>query len=243
MSSIQISEWYDLVSGPDLEQGDILEACPVLRPSADLDWSNYDSLPNIGEIGISLLDVVVVSQSCDIVTNQKSDMWLVVLCPLWRLSDVGKANPYLNSSYGKEECRRGNLPGYHMIAGSDHQRCHSEISIVSFRELWSLPLNFVRKFAASREQRRRIRSPYKEHLSQALARYFMRVGLPSEVPSFKDQNSKNENEAMKALNKLDSNALARVLTAFGPSTPPTIKMVKTTPRKRSLLGRIFRGSF
>jgi hypothetical protein len=26
--------------------------------------------------------------------------------------------------------------------------------------------------------------PYREHLSQAFARYFMRVGLPSDIPSF-----------------------------------------------------------
>ena len=31
----------------------------------------------------------------------------------------------------------------------------------------------------------RLMSPYLEHLSQAFARFFMRVGLPSSIPEFK----------------------------------------------------------
>jgi hypothetical protein len=30
-----------------------------------------------------------------------------------------------------------------------------------------------------------LRSPYLEHFSQTFARYFMRVGLPSDIPSYK----------------------------------------------------------
>jgi len=236
MANTQISEWYDLVSCSDLEQGDILESCPVFRPPTDMEWSASGGMPEIGEIGISLVDVVVVSQSCDIA----ADMWLVVLCPVWKLSAIGKTTPYLDSSFGKEECRRGNLPGYHMIAGCDNADHRREISVVSFRELWSLPLNFVRKFAASQGSRRRMRSPYKEHLSQSLARYFMRVGLPCEVPKFSSSDSKNETEVMKMFRKLDDATQRRVLAALGPASPPVV----ATRRSPSIIWRMqqwFRG--
>jgi len=174
----------------------------------------------MGEVRISVLDVIVVSQSCDIAADQKSDMWLVALCPVWRLSEAGQANAFLKSSYGKEECRRGNLPGYHMIAGLEHPICSREISVVSFREIWSLPLDFVRRFAGSQGLRPRMKSPFREHLSQALARYFMRVGLPSEVPSFAKSDAKDETAAMKALQKLDEATRQRVLASYQPAAPP-----------------------
>jgi hypothetical protein len=223
VADVQISDWYELVQGEDLEQGDILERCPVFRPPADMTWSDKEAVPDIGDIDIGLQDLVIVSQSCDIASGQKSDMWLVVLCPLWRLSAAGEVNSFLKSSYGKEECRRGNLAGYHMIAASEHDQWSREISIVSFRELWSLPLDFVRNFAASKGLRPRMKSPYREHLSQALARYFMRVGLPSEVPSFVTSDTKAEKEAVKALKKLDETALANVLSTFQPATSQTPK--------------------
>ncbi len=177
-------------------------------------------LSEMGEVRISVLDVIVVSQSCDIAADQKSDMWLVALCPVWRLSEAGQANAFLKSSYGKEECRRGNLPGYHMIAGLEHPNCSREISVVSFREIWSLPLDFVRRFAGSQGLRPRMKSPFREHLSQALARYFMRVGLPSEVPSFAKSDAKDETAAMKALQKLDEATRQRVLASYQPAAPP-----------------------
>ena len=213
-----ISDWYELVSGGNLEQGDIIEQCPVLRPPKDMDW-HVDQPDFSGEILVAPTDVVVASQSCDIAARQKTDIWLVVLCPIWALSAAARANPFLASSHGKEECRRGNLPGYHMIAGCNHQQWKREVSIVSFREIWSLPLHFVRKLAASRELRPRMRPPYREHLSQALARYFMRVGLPSEVPAFTTTDDKDETKAMKALRRLDEKTRQRVIRSWGP--PPT----------------------
>ncbi len=236
-TGVHVSDWYELVEGEELEQGDILERCPVFRPPADMTWSDNKAVPDIGVITVSLLDVVVVSQSCDIASDQKSAMWLVVLCPVWKLSAVGKDNPFLNSSLGKEDCRRGNLPGYHMIAGSQDPRWSREISVASFHELWSLPLNYVRRFAASKGLRPRMKSPYREHLSQALARYFMRVGLPSEVPSFATVETKAETAAVKALKKLDGATLERVVGAFQPATHPKVEMVESLGQKPGWLKR------
>ena len=40
----------------------------------------------------------------------------------------------------------------------------------------------VRELAASQGPRLRLNPPYREHLAQAFARFFMRVGLPVDIP-------------------------------------------------------------
>lgn len=54
-----------------------------------------------------------------------------------------------------------------------------------FRRGYSLPLAFLRKRALLDSRRLRLLPPYREHLSQAFARFFMRVGLPVDIPPFK----------------------------------------------------------
>jgi len=49
----------------------------------------------------------------------------------------------------------------------------------------SIPLAFVRQRAARADDRLRLLPPYREHLSQAFARYFMRVGLPQDIRPFR----------------------------------------------------------
>ena len=60
-----------------------------------------------------------------------------------------------------------------------------DLRVVDFRRLYSLPLTFVRQVAARGGDRLRLLPPYREHLSQAFARYFMRVGLPQDIPPFR----------------------------------------------------------
>jgi hypothetical protein len=58
------------------------------------------------------------------------------------------------------------------------------IRVVDFRSLFTLPLSFLREQAKS-AKRVRLFPPYREHLSQAFARFFMRVGLPVDIPAFR----------------------------------------------------------
>ena len=60
-----------------------------------------------------------------------------------------------------------------------------ELRVVDFRRVYSLPLTFVCQVAARTGQRLRLLPPYREHLSQAFARDFMRVGLPQDIPPFR----------------------------------------------------------
>jgi len=129
-------------------------------------------------------DVIIITQSCEL-ENDKSDF--VLVCPYYPLVEVENLNEYFKSSDGKEQTRRGNVPGYHMLAESQEPGFEQTIQIVDFRSVQSLPFKFLRAFANSQEKRLRLLSPYREHLAQAFARFFMRVGLPTDIPPFKSR--------------------------------------------------------
>ena len=70
------------------------------------------------------------------------------------------------------------MPALHLIEKCDAKAFSFEKQVVDFRAIYTLPKDFVLAFAKTQKVRTRLLSPYKEHLSQAFARYFMRVGLP-----------------------------------------------------------------
>jgi hypothetical protein len=131
-------------------------------------------------------DVVVMSQSCDLL-QRKLDLALV--CPHYPLSalenaDDEKVRDFFRSRRGKEETRRGYVPAYHMLAECDIDGFRQGIHLVDFRTVFSVPFEFLTEMAQRRSKRLRLLSPYREHLSQAFARFFMRVGLPADIPPF-----------------------------------------------------------
>jgi hypothetical protein len=71
-----------------------------------------------------------------------------------------------------------------MLAACELASFRREIRVVDFRTVFSLSLHFVKNFAALQSPRLRLLPPYREHLAQAFARFFMRVGLPVDIPPF-----------------------------------------------------------
>lgn len=183
MTDFCVDEWFEVCEGNDLQQGDILHQCPVFRPPPGLDLAALEGNDAEVEFAWEKQDAIVISQSCDIASNQKSGMWLVALCPVWSVSQVCETNTHLKSNTGLEECRRGYMNGYFLLPGYDRSP-KAEMAIVSFREIFSLQLELARHHAETLGDRLRLRSPYREHLSQAFAHYFMRVALPKEIPRF-----------------------------------------------------------
>lgn len=84
-----------------------------------------------------------------------------------------------------EEARRGNVPGFHILAPCSLPTAIREIRIVDIRRIFSLPVGFVRKEAEGVDARLRLLPPYRAHLAQAFARFFMRIGLPLDIPPFR----------------------------------------------------------
>lgn len=167
--------WYEVLTGEeDLMQGDFINDCPIVIPPAEI----YDNI----EVRIKNYDVVIMSQSCDLV-QRKLD--LILVCPLWPLNEFEKRSEFFKSRKGKEALRQGNVPGYHLLNRCEIDYFKTDYLIVDFRSVFSVPFNLMIDISRKRDKRLRLLPPYREHLSQAFARFFMRVGLPVDIPAFK----------------------------------------------------------
>jgi hypothetical protein len=172
--------WYGLISGDSLEQGDILFGCPVFLPPSSLGSRGSQSQELTVAFEWRQRDVIVLSQTCDLATRREK-VAEVLLCAIWSCDEVGG---HLATARGKEDARRGNLPAYHLLAECDLPHFESDVRVVDFRRVYSLPLDYFRGLAAAAGDRVRLLPPYREHLAQAFARFFMRVGLPIDIAPF-----------------------------------------------------------
>ena len=92
------------------------------------------------------------------------------------------ANEYYNSSQGRENLRQGKEPAYHLLNFYKSDKIDFPLTVVDFHRIYTIPKEFIQEIALSQNERLRLLPPYREHLSQAFARYFMRVGLPIDIP-------------------------------------------------------------
>jgi hypothetical protein len=98
---------------------------------------------------------------------------------------VKDASSFYKGKTGKEALRRGYSPGYHLLNKCEIESFETDYLVVDFRNVYSVDFDFITDLVKRRSKRRRLLPPYREHLSQAFARFFMRVGLPVDIPSFK----------------------------------------------------------
>ena len=170
---MQKYDWYtEILANESLEQGDIIEKCNVIIPNAQ----SYDAISNgeISDINVIEINGIVLSQSCDIANNKVDS---IILCPITPLKDI----EIFKNSRDREALRRGNSPAYHLLNKLRTATLLEDYYVVSFHHIYSVPKKFVETFIKSKP-RKRLQPPYREHLSQSFARYFMRVGLPSDIP-------------------------------------------------------------
>jgi len=170
--------WYDVVEGRDLCQGDILYSCPVFAPAADVGIGSLQSGAT-PDFKWTQRDVVVMTQTCDLLHDRVSE---VLLCPAWRRIDLADRSAW--DDHGMEQLRKGNRPGFHLINKCTLRGFEDDVRVIDFRRVHVLPLPFLRDFATGSGRRLRLLPPYREHLSQAFARFFMRVGLPVDIEPF-----------------------------------------------------------
>jgi hypothetical protein len=71
---------------------------------------------------------------------------------------------------------------FHLLNEYTSETIDFPLSVVEFHRLYTLPKEYLQSVASGTPLRLRLLPPYREHLSQAFARYFMRVGLPIDIP-------------------------------------------------------------
>lgn len=169
--------WYEVTKREEqLLQGDFIDECPIVTPPLEI-IENSDV-----KVDVAKYNVIVMSQSCDL-AEKKID--IVLVCPVWPLEEVGKKESYYKGRDGKETLRRGNVSGYHLLNICDLEDFKRDYQVVDFHNVFGVPIDILLNLAKSKEKRLRLLQTYREHLSQAFARFFMRVGLPTDIPSFK----------------------------------------------------------
>lgn len=187
-----MSSWFELVEGTPLFQGDILLACPVpVLPAhypPDMSTATSDS-PVIIETEMESHNVVVLSQSCDLINKKLSSVIVAPFFPVDSLPEL-MDNPRLKDEAKNfrslcDFIREGQSPRFHMLNTCEIEGHRQEICVVDFWSTYTVPFGFTESLAAYSGSRLRLLSPYTEHLSQAFARFVMRVGLPSPIPEFK----------------------------------------------------------
>ncbi|MCD6231462.1 hypothetical protein J7K28_02360 [Candidatus Aerophobetes bacterium] len=109
---------------------------------------------------------------------------LVLVCPIWPLKEFENRSDFFKSRKGKEALRQGNVPGYHLLNKCNFDSFNKDYLVVDFRSVYSVPFDFIVDLAKKKGKRLRLLPPYREHLSQAFARFFIRVGLPVDIPQF-----------------------------------------------------------
>jgi hypothetical protein len=182
MDSLMIKyRWYEEIqNSTSLSQGDILFNCQIILPTEDVYNSlleeNYE--PDAYNPVVILEKSIILSQACDL-ENGKIDS--VVLCSLWDLKQLQIANDYYQSKKARESLRQGKEPAYHLLNKSKTENVEIDYCVVDFHRIYTVPKAYLKQIALNNKFRIRLLPPYREHLSQAFARYFMRVGLPVDI--------------------------------------------------------------
>ena len=169
--------WYDIISNTNIiEQGDFVNDCPIVKPPTNI------NLEGENDIEINLIDTIILSQSCDLVNDK---IQIVLVCPYFT-KDTFIENLPIDQQSPKavrkhiDNLKKGFLPGYHLL-NKDEANNINDFIIVDFRNVYGIDIKCLREIVESRKKRIRLLPPYREHLSQAFARYFMRVGLPQDI--------------------------------------------------------------
>lgn len=169
--------WYIHVKQSVLiEQGDFINDCPIVIPPSKFQIGDEP------EIEIKLINSIILSQSCDLINDK---IQIVLVCPFYSLKTFVDNLPEVEQSKKSVlkhigNLRKGYLPGYHLLNKFDDAKIDDYL-VVDFRNVYGIQINNLKEIAFSFESRIRLLPPYREHLSQAFARYFMRVGLPQDI--------------------------------------------------------------
>jgi hypothetical protein len=182
--------WYESIKkgDPSIQQGDIVEDCPIVIPDADY-YRAYLANKDGADVDIKVFSGIVLSQSCDI-ENNKIDS--IILCPIRSLADFMKNNTSTKKEKEKarEKLRQGLYNEYHLLQKFKGRKLAEDFYYVDFHHIYSVPKDFVKELLVAHD-RERLLPPYREHLAQDFARYFMRVGLPANIDSNEIKNYSN----------------------------------------------------
>jgi hypothetical protein len=191
--------WYENLKPDDpLTQGDFIKSCPTLSYTT-VEFSEGRSATQALEAAVVAqeADCIVMTQACDLEHDHVRE---VILCPVYDIDTFralfeedqrkkGQTASPRNWKRQLNNIREGKVWNLSLLnqrlQNSENGESAVSFQIVDFHEIFSLPKAFLIEWMKlNPHPRLRLLPPYREHLSQAFARYFMRVGLPDDIPTF-----------------------------------------------------------
>ena len=185
--------WYlDVKHGEQLRQGEIVCSCRVIKPILTGDVAGFqdDNLPlpenrrrdSVIEIeGMMMIsNIIILSQSCDL--NPKNPPDFVVACPVYPLHDraTDKEDNTMGNYANIENLISESMAEWHLLDQCPLDTLKKDYLAVDFRSVYSIPFDSVLADAEKAKTRWCLKAPFRERLSQAFARFFMRIGLENE---------------------------------------------------------------
>lgn len=229
--------WYETVPADDpLLQGEFVLNCPALTLPDDL--SGYDAGQPLAAkkapIGRKLHNAVVMTQSCDLYSKGQDT---VLLCPYYPFKDfVQRVQAYRDAAAKDPSTRTtqaiknvvekvlfelasGGRVAYHLL-DKDEAAGFLDYQVVELNSAFSVRKSIINQLVDRQPSRTRLRSPYLEHLSQAYATVFMRVGLPKNIARTVDASFYEPSVQLRASLKAAAEAAALAQAQRAASAPP-----------------------
>ena len=155
------------VSDISLDQGDIVDGCPILQ-IVKFD----DARPTSPQVACSTHRVVVLTQACDL-ANQKTQRITVAIV---YDAEFLVAQGIVTKADVRGPIRAGRVYGWYFLPRS--RECDFSESIVDLRQLYTIPREILQSLCAAGKRKARIQPLYREHLAKHFADTFSRIGLP-----------------------------------------------------------------
>jgi hypothetical protein len=174
--------WYELVEATaGLEQGDFLFDYPIpLVPLEVVGTRSGSRDAREVRFDVYTYHLIIMTQSCDL--QKISEDTDVLLCRRVAYPDAVAKNAKLRGPNGWSSLRKGHSVGLHLLNKCEIEGHSLTYQIIDLQKVFTSPIRVVRAHANSQGKRVRLCPPYREHLAQAFARQFMRVGLPADLP-------------------------------------------------------------
>jgi hypothetical protein len=178
--------WYRIVEGNNqILQGHILHNLPLAYPTSKiLDSNNNPGTKEETPYVISNGNCIVMTHSCDF-QEETPDSMQVVVCPFFDVAKKPEAvGPYINPDAWKSHVK-GHRVDYYLLnefVCQENPELSFPFRLIELKTTYTIPYGVLKILATRQGQRVCLQSPYLEHMSQAFARRFMRVGLPIVIP-------------------------------------------------------------
>ena len=173
------SSWYNRIvcGSQEITQGDIIFGCQAIKPIV----TSVAEPNNEIEAEMVEYDGIILTQACDI---EQSNIGTIIMCPIKTIgtliAEEGWSLNQAKSQFGN--ISKNQMPAFFLLNRyQDDDGNGLDYTVADFKNIFSIPVDVLRSTASQNPFRLRLKSPYRESLSQAFARFFMRVGLPESI--------------------------------------------------------------